>query len=168
MTLMEAAACKRAEGYLELGMPEEALGELEEAFASTDQNPAVLQLRTELLTSLSRWPEAAEICLRMIELDPGNTFWWIQGAYSVRRARSIMEAEIILREGLVHHPRNVLIVYNLACYACVQGQFDEAISLYGRAIALDEKTVFTMSLRDPDLADIHPQIIARFKGAKSV
>lgn len=168
MTLTEAAACKRAEGYLELGMPEEALGELEEAFASTDQNPAVLQLRTDLLTSLSRWQEAAEICLRMIGLDPGNPFWWIQGAYSVRRARSITEAETILRDALVHHPRNVLITYNLACYACVQGRLDEAISLYGRAIALDEKTVFTMSLRDPDLAAIHPLILARFKGAETV
>lgn len=168
MTSTEAAACKRAEGYYELGLPEEALVELDEAFEATDQNPAMLQIRTDLLTTMQRWPEAALICLTMIELDPGNAFWWIQGAYAQRRARSIIEAEIILREALVHHPRNVLVVYNLACYACVQEQFDEAIALYGRAIALDEKTVYEMSLRDPDLAAIHPQIISRFKDTTSV
>ena len=166
MTFAEAAACKRAEGYVELGLPEEALAELDEAFDSTARDPVVLQLRTELLTLLKRWPEAAGICLTMIELDPGNDFWWIQGAYAVRRARSIVEAEVILREALGHHPRNVLVIYNLACYACVQERFDEAISLYGRAIALDEKTVYEMSLRDPDLAAIHPQIISRFKGSE--
>lgn len=166
MTPIEAAACKRAEGYFELDLPEEALFELDETFSPTDRNPVMLQLRADLLTTLARWHEAADICLLMIELDPANSFWWIQGAYSVRRARSIVDAEIILREALVHHPRNVLVVYNLACYACVQERFDEAISLYGRAIALDEKTVFEMSLRDPDLAGIHPQIVSRFKGSE--
>lgn len=165
MNFAEAAACKRAEGYVELGLPEEALAELDEAFDPDVRDPVVLQLRTELLTLLKRWPEAARICLTMIELDPGNDFWWIQGAYAVRRASSIGEAEVILREAMAHHPRNVLVIYNLACYACVQERFDEAISLYSRAIALDEKTVFEMSLRDPDLAAIHPQIVARFKGS---
>ena len=163
MTQIEAAAWMRAEGYLELGLPEESLHELDEAFGPTDRTPAVLQMRADLLTSLGRWTEAADICLSMTKVDPGNTFWWVQGAYAVRRARSIKEAEVILREALVHHPRNVLVIYNLACYACVQERFDDAISLYGRAISLDEKTVFAISLRDPDLAAIHPQIVSRFK-----
>lgn len=141
--------------------------ELDESFDPASREPVMLQLRTEFLTRLSRWKEASDICLLMIELDSANPFWWVQGAYAMRRARSIVDAEIILREALVHHPHNVLVVYNLACYACVQERFDDAISLYGRAIALDEKMVFEMSLRDPDLVGIHPQIISRFKGAGS-
>lgn len=142
-------------GFLELGMPDDALAELDELSVGSS---LVLHLRVDALFRLKNWQEAAAICLPMVEQEPSDPGWWIQAAYSQRRARSIGEAEVILRKALRHHPRHGLILYNLACYACVQGRPDEARGLMKQAIAIDPEQALAMANTDPDLAAIRPWI----------
>jgi tetratricopeptide (TPR) repeat protein len=147
------AACRRALGFLELGMPEDALAELDEL---TVGSSLALHLRVDALFRLQDWRAALEIALPMTEQEPADPAWWIQAAYAQRRARSIQSAEILLRKALRHHPGHALIQYNLACYACVQDRTDEARELVSRAIESDPAQVLAMAKKDPDLLAIRP------------
>lgn len=156
MTDEIAAACHRALGFLELGMPEDALTELDELKVA---NSVALHLRVDALFRLNDWSAAAAICVPMTEQEPSDPGWWIQAAYALRRASSIEEAEVVLRAGLSRHPAHGLILYNLACYSCVQERADEARELFHRAVATDPEQMFTMGARDPDLVGIRPWLL---------
>jgi tetratricopeptide (TPR) repeat protein len=150
------AACRRALGFLELGMPEDALAELDELPVASS---IALHLRVDALFRLKDWPAAAAICLPMTEQEPADPGWWIQAAYAQRRARSIQEAEMVLLAGLTRHPANGLILYNLACYACMQDRTDEARDYFHRAAAIDPEQMLAMGTRDPDLEGIRPWLL---------
>lgn len=147
------AACRRALGFLELGMPEDAIAELDELSVSSS---LALHLRVDALFRLKNWEEAAAICLPMTEQEPADPGWWVQAAFAQRRARSIESAETILRKSLRHHPGHGLILYNLACYACVQERPDEARELLLQAIRIDPGQVLAMAKKDPDLFSLRP------------
>lgn len=153
------AACQRALGFLELGMPEDAIAELDDLPADSAELSPALHLKVDALFRLKNWTAAAEICLPMLEREPSDPGWWIQAAYAQRRASSIEEAEIILRSGLQGHPRNVLIRYNLACYTCVQERFTEACTLLAQVFAEDPDPTLAMAEKDPDLEEIRPWIL---------
>jgi tetratricopeptide (TPR) repeat protein len=149
-------ACRRALGFLELGMPEDALAELDEL---TVANSIALHLRVDALFRLHDWSAAAAICLPMTEQEPSDPGWWIQAAYAKRRASSIEEAEMVLLAALTRHPANGVILYNLACYACVQDRTDEALRLLGKAVSIDPETILAMARTDSDLVSLRPWIL---------
>jgi Flp pilus assembly protein TadD len=153
------AACQRAMGFLELGMPDDALAELDDIPPGSKGSSLVLHLRVDALFRLKQWAEAAGICMPMIEQEPGDAGWWIQAAYARRRSQSVEEAEPILRRALQHHPEHGLIHYNLACYACVQGRHEEARSLLEIAFSQDPPTFLPMAAGDPDLFAISQWIM---------
>jgi len=161
VTYDSADHCQRALGYLELGMAEDAWDELAALPTEFGELKPVKQLRVEILGRLKRWGEAAELCLPMLESEPSELFWWIQGAYTVRRSESIEAAELILRRALAHHPPDNLLLYNLACYACVQGRMEEARDFLNQAILGNPETVVPMSLKDEDLVALRPWILKR-------
>ena len=137
-------------------MPEDALAELDEL---TVVNSIALHLRVDALFRLKDWSSAAAICLPMTEQEPSDPGWWIQAAYAQRRASSIEEAEMVLLAALTRHPANGLILYNLACYACVQARTDEARNYFHRAASIDPEPILTMGMRDPDLEGIRPWLL---------
>lgn len=154
-----AASFLRATGYLELGLVEDALAELDGLPPEEQGISLVLHLRVDAYFRMEKWQEASEICLPMLEREPDDAAWWIQSAFSVRRSDSIAKAEEILRRGLGFHPRHSLIHYNLACYACVQGREDEAFGLLAK-VAPEELDLFLkMAKGDPDLKTIRPRIL---------
>ncbi len=150
-------------GFLELGMPGDALAELEELPARDAGSSPALHLKVDAYFRLRNWTAAADICLPMLEKEPADAGWWFQAAYAQRRARSIDEAEIILRSALQGHPRHSLILDNLACYACVQGRVEEAQELLAQAVAQDPEPTLVMATGDPDLAGIRPWILEQLK-----
>jgi len=157
------AACQRAIGFLELGMPEDALAELEQLHGDAADASPVLHLKVDALLRLQDWAAAAEICLPMLEKEPADPGWWIQAAFAQRRASSVGEAEMILRTALQGHPKHALILYNLACYACVQERFDEACELLEQSFAEEPAAMLLMATGDPDLAGIRPWILEKLK-----
>ena len=64
---------------------------------------------------------AAAVASHLVKAEAQNATWWIQLAYSVRRAESIEQAEAILLRARELHQDNALIEFNLACYASVTG-----------------------------------------------
>jgi Flp pilus assembly protein TadD len=153
------AACLRATGLLELGLPEEALEELDELAAQQRDSSVAVHLRVDALFRLKKWAEAVALCLPKLDAEPGDPGWWIQAAFATRRADCVEQAEPILRQALEHHPRHGLILYNLACYACVQGREEEARQLLVGAMTEDRAAYSGMALADPDLTAVHAWLL---------
>jgi Flp pilus assembly protein TadD len=125
-------------GYLELGMMDDAALALDEIAPADQTRIEVLAARLALYMAARKWRLAAALASHLVKVMPENASWWIQLAYAVRRSETIEKAEAILLEARVIHPRNVMIMLNLASYASVIGRTEEAKIRLRNAIDLDE------------------------------
>lgn len=135
------------QGYVELGLFADAEEELDSIDPSLD---VVDMLRCDLFSRKSMWEEMKEVAERRVRQSPDNSQWWISWAYAVRRLESVKSARDILIEARKSHPKEPIIVYNLACYASVSENYEEARKLLDQAIALDA-TCKEMASKDDDL-----------------
>ena len=86
-----------------------------------------------------KWRLAAALASHLVKVMPEKASWWTQLAYAVRRSETIEKAEAILLEARAIHPRNVIIMLNLASYASVTGRTEEAKVRLRHAIDLDQR-----------------------------
>lgn len=142
-----------AQGYLELGMIREAVGELESIDPASRELPAVVSLRISLYFAMEKWTSAESDARQMVKSDPAEPGWWVQWAYATRRCRSIGEARQILLDAGKQHPQDATIQFNLGCYACQMGNLEEAGKRVEKAISLDSR-FREMAADDPDLAPL--------------
>jgi len=137
-------------GYLQLDMAEDAFEELQDLPEELRSDPDVLALRIEIFHRLEKWKDARFLSESLAEKFPENPDWWISYAYAVRREKSIVDARGILWKAVQMHPSVGLIHYNLACYACVLGELEDALDLLKRAFALDQNLT-GLAANDTDL-----------------
>ena len=126
-----------ARGYIELGLLAEAAAELDQLPAGSANGDEVLGLRLIILRELGHWIELCTVAAELVRRQPANAGAWITFAYATRRARSLSEAEAILREAELRHPAEATIQFNLGCYACQRGDLAEARARVDAAIALE-------------------------------
>lgn len=139
-----------AQGYLGLGMVEEAAAELEAIPVPDCDALEVLTLRVAVQQELQDWRGLRVTAAEFVRRAPQEAAAWITWAYATRRALSLKEAEKILRDAETHHPEEPTIQFNLGCYACQRGALREARRRVDRAIALDAKFA-DLAATDPDL-----------------
>ncbi|MFZ0711577.1 MAG: hypothetical protein WAM53_16180 [Terrimicrobiaceae bacterium] len=137
-------------GYRELGMFDYAVLALEAIEPQDKNRNEVLAARLDIYLAARKWDLAATAAQLLVKAEPENQAAWINHAYSVRRSRSIEQAEAILLRARELHPRNALIAFNLACYASVAGRMEEAKVRLRHAIELD-KAIRRLALDDDDL-----------------
>ncbi len=146
-----------AEGYLEIGLADEATRVLNSLAREDRARREVLGFQVLLHMKEQKWSEAAAVAEHLVQEDPSEPVWWVNLAFSVRRSRSIAEAEEILLRAVDLHPGDITIRYNLACYACVEGRLDEAKERFLKACTAG-KGVPEMALTDVDLLALRPWI----------
>jgi len=137
-------------GYLELGMLEEAAGELENLAPDDRTSSAVLGVRMEIYKAARNWTLMEVIARELWKRHQDDPVHWNNLAWVVRRKDSIEAAQIILLEALEKFPNDAMTNYNLGCYACLLGDMDNAKRFVGEAIKLDSKYKL-MALDDADL-----------------
>jgi Flp pilus assembly protein TadD len=128
----------------------EAEKSLEEISPEDQSQSEVLGVRLNLYMAAKKWQLAASIARRLLETEKENVAVWVNLAYSVRRSESLEEAEAILLRGRAVHPKDALIIYNLACYASAAGRTEEAKERLHEALELD-KGLRALAREDPDL-----------------
>lgn len=137
-------------GYLELGMPAEASGELECLPPEDRDRSSVLALRVEIYRTAGSWSlmevVARELWKRHRD-DPDN---WTNLAWALRRSISLEEARDLLQESVELFSDDAMTHFNLGCYACQLGDIEQAKERVKKAIELDTKFKL-MALDDPDL-----------------
>jgi tetratricopeptide (TPR) repeat protein len=139
-----------AQGYLELGMCDDAALELEEMPAEFKTNREVLIMRTAIYHAAKRWHGYEAACAQLARMEPDNANWWSGWAYGARRTKSITDAAAILRKALKVHPDTAHLLYNLACYCAQLGELEESRCLLKRAISFDAEYQ-ALAFDDPDL-----------------
>ncbi|RYD79065.1 MAG: hypothetical protein EOP84_13530, partial [Verrucomicrobiaceae bacterium] len=114
-------------GYVALSMFEEALDELsilpEEVTSSKHALVLLFDIRLALILlfdirlALKDWTAARELAQGMTVKSPECPHWWCRWAWALRFETSVAASRAVLAEGVLLHPGNAGIQYNLACYA---------------------------------------------------
>jgi tetratricopeptide (TPR) repeat protein len=139
-----------AEGYVSLGMYEDANDELESITPDVRHVPEVLNVRIAIYRGTERWHAMAAVAARLVEWNPEIPGWFINLAYATRRTESVERAHHILLRAEKLHPKHGLIQFNLACYEAQLGKLKTAAQHLQQAIKLDANCK-AMALADADL-----------------
>jgi tetratricopeptide (TPR) repeat protein len=148
-----------AEGWLGLGDETEAERELKKISPAVASHPEVLRVRYHLYEARGDWEAAAGLARTLCELIPGAAFGWVHLAYALHELKRTSEAYRVLHPIVSKFPKEFVIPYNLACYACKLGELNEARSWLKKAIALTSaEEIKHMALEDPDLEQLRAEI----------
>lgn len=129
----------QAEGYLEMGMPRQALEVLGRLGDRAVKSPHALYLRGEALRSLGRYTEALIPLNQAAEVLPENVHVQLALGWCHKRTARIDLAIQDLERALDVEPQDALVHYNLACYLSLAGQNHRALVHLSRALALDSE-----------------------------
>ena len=128
-----------AQGYCELGMPDDAIAELDLLPSAVAEEPSVVELRLVILMQARRWEGALEASRRLCALHPVETSGFIHAAFCLHELGRSAEARETLLAGPPALRKEATFFYNLACYECALGALDEAREHLARSFAMDEK-----------------------------
>jgi tetratricopeptide (TPR) repeat protein len=128
---------RQAEGYLELGMPQQALDNLARVGEDAKLGPRGLYLRGEALKELQRFAEAVVPLERAAEAVPDAIEAWLSLGWCYKRTGRIDCAVAAIQRALEAGPDRALLHYNLACYLSLAGNKNLALAHLARALALD-------------------------------
>jgi tetratricopeptide (TPR) repeat protein len=145
-----------AVGFMELGMFQEAVEELESLPLEVRESTTVLAVWLEIYQSWQKWSEALAVASRLFEADPENPDWRIALAFATRRTRGLVFARELLLEAVSKFPKCAIIHFNLGCYAAQLGNLDEARACVDEAIRLDRQFE-QLAKTDPDLAPLRAE-----------
>jgi len=148
---MSERALLAAQGYLELGMAEEALAELASVSPPECTDPDVLELRLHVLMQAKRWDEALATAEELLRLDPVAAPAYIHGAFALHELGRTREARDFLQKGPEALRKDPTFHYNIGCYEAVLGNRDAALQSLRESFALDG-AYRNFARRDPDLA----------------
>ena len=128
----------QAEGYLELGLPQQALNLLGRLGGSGNGSDVrTLYLQGQALRSLERYGEAIVPLRKVAELEPENVQVLLALGWCHKRVGRIDLAIEALETALAADSDEPLIRYNLACYHSVAGDKRHALAYLEQALALD-------------------------------
>ena len=143
-------ALRAADGYLYLGLAEEALRELEAIPAAEHDDSAVLLARIRVLLHLRKWNSAETLSSRGARQHPDEGEFTVQRAFALHQ----MKRETAAEEALLAAPewirRTGILHYNLACYQARLGDLTQARECIDLAIQMNAGIKKNARL-DPDL-----------------
>lgn len=158
---------RAVEGWLELGLPDEAEAELAQLSSVAKARPHTLDLCWQIHAHRKEWGLAHTVAELLVSAAPDNPSGWIHRAYAARRmdGGGLQTAWDELRPAADRFRTEFLVPYNLACYACQMGRTDAARHWLGRAYEAAGKPnaregIKLMALADPDLAPMREEILA--------
>lgn len=149
-----------AEGWLALGLPADALAELDGLSPAATQDPEALHWRCLALGRLRRLDELLAAGRRLEERMPSDPRGPLHTANALHWLGQSEEAYHHIREALDRFNDSWHLAYDLACYAAQTRRLDEAIAWYRKAL---QQTSHPDSLReyarqDPDLEPVRDQL----------
>ena len=128
---------RQAEGYLELGMPEQALQTLGRLGDPAAFDSYALYLWGEGLRTMQRYFEALLPLERAAKAAPDDIRVRIALGWCYKRTGRLDLAIDALEQALIVEPELALLRYNLACYLSLAGQKRRALRYLSQALTLD-------------------------------
>ncbi len=109
---------RAAQGWLELGNPAEAGGELEKIAPAFRAHPDVIELRCRIYAKAGRWKESALAALALVRIEPQRVSGWILWARAFRKLQENEGVPEALPAAMDPFPAYWRLRFDLACYAC--------------------------------------------------
>ena len=159
LTRSDQRLMENAQGYLELGMLEDAWNSLEAVETACRGHPDVLTLRLAVLMASKKWDQAVSIGKSLCETQSEDEEAFIQTAYCLHELRQTKEAKKILLAGPKSIQENPLFYYNLGCYEAQLGELEAAKTAVKKAIQID-RVYRRLAMEDPDLQPIRKSLIS--------
>ncbi len=128
---------RHAEGYLELGLHQQAIDTLRRLGELIAADAHALFLLGDALRSLERYEEAIPPLERACRGDPENIHVRLALAWCHKRTQQLPLAIDDIEQALAIEPRDALLHYNLACYLSLARNKDRAIFHLSKALRLD-------------------------------
>jgi tetratricopeptide (TPR) repeat protein len=147
-----------AEGYIELGLFEEADNELRELDHRWFFLEPTLLLQLRVYAGLARWKEAHDLADVLSVQNPENPQWRIWSAVAASHIESVEAARSILLEALAQSPNDARIHYDLSCYETRLHHFRRAEGHLYHAIQLDPRLKL-VAVDDPALAPLWGKLV---------
>lgn len=146
-------------GWIELGNRVEARLELDKIGPKFRNHPDVLELKWTLASDAKDWPACVKIGETMVKVAPERSFGWVHRSYALHEMNRTEEAWNCLLPAEKMFPDELLIPYNLACYAAKMDKLDEARFWLSKAVSLGGiEKVKQMGLKDTDLQSLWPDL----------
>lgn len=153
---------RAAEGWLEFGLPHEAVAEWDRLSLATRRHPLALDLRWRISAALLEWDQGVELGEQLIALAPESAEGWLRLAFALRRSSrgGLQRAWDALRPAADQFPEEETIAYNLACYATQLGRLDEGWEWFLRALVISANSAVMrrLGLEDNDLQPLWDRI----------
>ena len=156
---MSERALLAAQGYLELGMAEEALAELSTIPELEIRDPDIVELRLHILMQAKRWTEALSTAEELRRIHPDALPAYIHGAFALHELGRTTEARDLLLQGPEQLRKDPTFHYNVGCYEAVLGNRESALQSLEQSFALDD-TYRDFARQDPDLALLREELTA--------
>lgn len=147
-------ALRAADGYLFLGLADEALTEIEEAPKEDHNQPEVQLARNRVLLHLGRWKDVEELAAKAIADFPERDEFTVQRAFALHKLKKGDEAIGVLDAAPEWIRRTGILHYNLACYEAQLGDKKTARQCINVAIQMNE-AMRRNAKADPDLRGIY-------------
>jgi tetratricopeptide (TPR) repeat protein len=157
-----------AAGWFMLGNLTEAALELERLSPAARDHPDALDLRWIVCARRELWEQCLQVAQTLLTVAPDRPDGWLHQAYSLRRVAGggLAQAWAALLPAADRFPDEVLVPFNLACYACQLGDLDAARTWIERAWAIAEprgqkNAWIRRALADADLEPLWPELRRR-------
>lgn len=147
-----------ATGFRELDMPIDSAASLRRIPAPESQHPAVLLAWCETEAACENWPAARDRAQALTATAPTLAAGWFWLGFALRRAESPAAAWRALRPVVGGFSEEPIVDYNFACYACLDGQIEQAKASLAKLFASDRKWR-KCALQDDDLAAIREWLL---------
>ena len=154
-----------AHGWLELGCPAEAAGELKRLAPELRQHPEVLRIRWTICARAEQWAACVEIGEGLVAAEPDDAFGWINRSYALRRAPDggVQAAYDALQPAVDRVEDLEQVTFNLGCYACLLGQTDAGRVWLGKSFAEARRVgrlnaARANALNEPDLEPLWKEV----------
>ncbi len=130
-------ACVEAEGYLELGMPRQALTTLQHRGHLVHGDARGCYLLGETLRELNRFREAVYPLRRSLELIPDDVHVALALGWCYKRLGKLEDAIASLEQAVAIEPGDAILHYNLACYWSLARNRRRALQHLAYALDID-------------------------------
>lgn len=142
-----------ANGFLELGMLDEASDEIEQIEGEDRMSVEVMAFRSQLYCEAKQWELMEAVSKYVAQKAPEIPQGWIMWANALRYQERLEEAKKVAFKALEKHPKVGELWFNLGCYFSLLGDQKEAQKHISKATELNKK-LQQQALDDPDLSKL--------------
>lgn len=148
-----------AQGYVELGLYEEAEAELSALPVTMRERVDVIEILLLCLMGRHQWKEAHALAARLCQQEPAEPGGFIHAAFCLHELGRTAEAVAVLSDGPAALRTKAVYYYNIGCYHARLGNFDQSLSYLERAFEMDGD-LRQHARRDRDLDCLRAQLEA--------